>query len=171
MRYREAVARDSEAIRAVHCESILGLGIESYSREQVEAWAVGCATADYRSTIESTDSYCIVAEDDRGVVGFGTLAPDAPDDYDPAVDVEVTAVYVHPAVAREGVGTVLYEELETTARDCGFGSLGLTASRNAVPFYAELGYEHVREKDHEFSSDESTGVSGTVVEMRKELNG
>lgn len=169
MRVREAVPADSEAVRAVHYESILGLGPASYTREQVEAWAAGCATADYRSSIESPDRYCIVAQDDRGVVGFGTLSLDSPDGYDPAVDAEVTAVYVHPAAARNGVGTALYETLERTAVDRGVGSLGLTASRNAVPFYEQHGYERVREKTHEFSARESTGVTGTVVEMRKDL--
>ncbi|MFB6233777.1 MAG: N-acetyltransferase family protein [Halopenitus sp.] len=169
MRVREAVPEDGEAVRAVHYESILGLGRSSYSTEQAEAWAAGCATADYRATIESAERYCIVAQEDRGVVGFGTLALEAPDEYDPPVDGEVRAVYVHPAVARDGVGTALYEDLETTARKKGYRTLGLTASRNAVPFYEARGYERVRETDNEFSGHESTGVSGTVLQMRKEL--
>lgn len=171
MRVREAVPEDVEAIRGVHYESIMSLGRASYSQKQVEAWAAGCAVADYQSTVESTDSYCVVAEEARGVVGFGTLSLGSPDDYEPAVDAEVTAVYVHPTVARDGVGTALYEDLETTAREKGNQTLGLTASRNAVPFYEDRGYERIREKDHEFSSHESTEVSGAVVEMRKDLRG
>jgi hypothetical protein len=46
---------------------------------------------------------------------------------------------------------------------------GRPASLNAVPFYELHGYERVREHDHEFSGHGSTGVTGTVVEMKKEL--
>jgi putative acetyltransferase len=74
-------------------------------------------------------------------------------------------------VARDGVGTRVYEHLEQRARDHGFESLALWASRNAVAFYEAKGYERVTDQDHEFSGHESTGVTGTVVEMRKRLEG
>lgn len=47
--------------------------------------------------------------------------------------------------------------------------LSLSASLNAVPFYKAHGYERVREQSHEFSSHESTGVTGSIVEMKKRL--
>ncbi len=40
---------------------------------------------------------------------------------------------------------------------------------HAVPFYEWHGYERVREYMHEFSSHESIVVTGTVVEMKKNL--
>lgn len=85
------------------------------------------------------------------------------------VDAEVTGVYVHPSVARQGVGTKLCTELERATREAGFQTLGLSATLHAVPFYDWHGYEQVREYTHEFSSYESTGVTGTVVEMKKNL--
>ncbi len=166
MDVRDAVPSDAEAVREVHARSITELGRQAYSREQVDAWALRCESADYASAIESDDLVFVVAEADGRVVGFGSLRLE-PSERDS--DAEVTAVYVHPSVARQGVGTAIYTELEGQARARGVQSLGLSASLNAVPFYETQGYERVREAPHEFSAGESTGVTGTVVEMRKRL--
>lgn len=169
MSVRDAVPADAEAIRTVHAESIRKLGRDAYSQEQIEAWVRGCESADYTETIEAEGTETVVAEDDGTVVGFGTVTFTAPEGYDADVDADVTAVYVHPSADREGVGTRIYRELEERARRRGVQTLGLWASLNAVPFYETHGYERVTEHSHEFSSHESTGVTGTVVEMKKRL--
>lgn len=169
MEVRDAEPADAEAVRAVHADSIRGLGTEAYSEAQVDAWARGCESADYTAAIESDDLAYVVADVDGEVVAFGSLKLAPPDESVADVDAEVTGVYVHPSVAREGVGTRIYLELERRARSRDVGTLGLSASLNAVPFYEEHGYERVEERTHEFSSHESTGVTGVVVEMKKEL--
>lgn len=181
MRIRDARPADAEAVREVHATSITELGTQAYTREQVEAWALGCESADYMAAIEAEEMEFVVADpvdpgsdgeaagpEDR-VVGFGSLKLAAPEGYETAADAEVTGVYVHPSVARDGVGTRIYGELEERAREAGVGTLVLGASRNAVPFYEAHGYERVRAFDHEFSAHESTGVTGTIVEMAKDL--
>lgn len=169
MNIREAVPSDSEAVYRVHVASIAELGVEGYTQEQVDAWAQGCESADYSAAIDSETLDFVVAEDDGEVVGFGSLRYESPEGYETTVDAEVTAVYVHPAVARNGVGSKLYTELEHRARERGVRTLGLSVSLNAVAFYESHGYERVREYTHEFSSRDATGVEGTVVEMKKEL--
>lgn len=169
MYVRDATPSDAEAIRAVHRRSIEALGTQAYSHRQVEAWAAGCESADYTSAIEDDETEFVVAVVDGAVTGFGTVKPGPSDGYDPPVDAEVTAVYVHPSVARRGVGTSICSELEERARATGVQTLGLTASRNAVPFYEARGYERVGERTHEFSTHEGTGVTGVVVEMQKTL--
>lgn len=169
MEIRDAKPSDAEAIRAVHSNSIKELGTEAYSEEQVDAWAQGCESADYTSAIEAEVMAFVVAEIDDDVMAFGSLKFVSPDEYEADVDAEVTGVYVHPSVAREGVGTRIYLELEERARAPDIQTLGLSASLNAVPFYEKHGYERVREYTHEFSSHESTGVTGVVIEMKKEF--
>lgn len=167
MTVREAVPGDAEAVREVHRRSIEGLGPAAYDPEQVAAWAAGCASADYAARIDEGDAF-LVAERD-GVVGFGSLSLASPGEYEADIDAEVTGVYVLPEVAREGIGSALYDALERRARSAGVGVLGLWASRNAVEFYEAKGYERVRTLDHEFSAHEDTGVTGAVVEMVKPL--
>jgi putative acetyltransferase len=169
MRIREAVPADAESIRDVHYHSIVELGTEAYSQEQVDAWAQGCDSADYTAAIEADEVEFIVAEDDSAVVAFGSLKLAPADEYEADVDAEITGVYVHPSVARHGVGTHIYAELEQRARMHAVQMLGLSASLNAVSFYEAHGYERVREYSHEFSSHKSTGVTGMVVEMKKRL--
>lgn len=170
MELREATPADSEAVRDVHRESILGLGSAAYDDDQVAAWAAGCDSTDYTEAITADAIYYLVAERDGAVVGFGSVNYDVPqEDYQATVDAEITAVYVHPDVAGDGVGTTIYEGLEADAREKECTVLGLWASLNAVSFYEGLGYERVRSIDHEFSSDIDTGVTGEVVEMHKHL--
>jgi putative acetyltransferase len=160
---REAVPEDASRIREVHLDSIEALGGQAYSDQQVAAWAHDRDPAEY--PIETEATYAVVAEADDRLVGFGWMRPDAEEYLEAPVDGEITALYVDPSVARRGVGTRLCTDLESEARRRGVESLGLWASRNAVPFYAAQGYRRVTEHTIEFDD----GVEGTVVEMRTGL--
>jgi predicted GNAT family acetyltransferase len=96
-------------------------------------------------------------------------ASNLPSEYESSVDAEITGVYVHPSVTRNGVGTEILTNLEQEARGRDNRTLGLSASLNAVPFYEYHGYERVRAYTHEFSGSASTGVDGQIIEMKKEL--
>lgn len=172
MAIRDATPADADAIHRVHEASIRELGPAAYDAEQVEAWAAGCDSADYGGSIASASdddaAAYVVAERDGAVRGFGSLF-DAPDRYPDRVDAEITGIYVDPAVARQGVGTVILDELQSRAARRGVDAIGLTASRNAVSFYRHHGYDPRQSFEHEFSAHESTGVTGTVVEMIKPL--
>jgi len=165
MEVREAVPGDSEAIRRVHRASIEGLGPAAYTDAQVAAWAASCAETDYTEPIDDPATTVLVAVTDA-VVGFGSVTTDPDQEYPVCVDAEVTAVYVAPDAAREGVGTAVYTGLEARVSDTAV--LGLVASKNAVPFYTSHGYQRVGTRDHEFSSALDTGVTGEVVQMVKE---
>jgi len=160
---RYATPGDANCMLTVQETAIRNHGVRSYSSEQVEAWAAGREPDDY--PIESPETDVLVAERGGTVVGFGWLKPDADDYFDATVDGEITAVYVHSDITREGVGTLIYDELERIARAEGVRSLGLWASLNAVPFYESQGFEPVTRQSLEFEE----GVSGEVLEMKKVL--
>lgn len=161
---REAEPTDADQIRAVHLASIEGVAGEEYDDVQVSAWAHDRDPEEY--PIESADTYFVVAEQDDRLIGFGWMIPVADEYFEATVEGEITAVYVHPSVARQGVGTRIYTELEAAARRKGVESLGLWASLNSVPFYDEHGYQHVTEQHIDFNGDRD----GTVVEKRKNLD-
>jgi len=160
---RRAHEGDGEAIRRVHLASIRALGGRAYTEEQVAAWAHERDPEEY--PIEAAETAIFVAERSGSIVGFGWLSTAPDEDFQAEVDAKISAIYVHPAVTREGIGTTLYQALETRARESGCKSLGLWASVNAVPFYEAQGYRKVRELTYEF--DDS--VTGPAVEMRKDL--
>jgi len=121
MDVREATSDDVNGIQHVHSDAIMELASAFYNQEQVEAWAKPVESANYDP--ESEDYYYVVAEDDEQIVEFGSLRFDSPDGYEAAVDGEITGVYVHPKVAREGVGSRILSVLEEKARECGLATL------------------------------------------------
>ncbi|MDB9281265.1 GNAT family N-acetyltransferase, partial [Halorubrum ezzemoulense] len=162
---REAVAEDAQQICDVHLSSIEELGKQSYTQEQVAAWAHGRDPEEY--PIESEDTYFVVAEDVTDVVGFGWMKPEAGEYLQTEVEGEITAIYIHPSAARNGVGSRIYGELERKALQQDIESIGMWASRNAVLFYEAQGYEQVGEHSYEFdlllrvNAEESHhGISG-----------
>jgi putative acetyltransferase len=170
---RTATPVDALAVRDVHLASIEGPGPSAYDPEVVAAWAHERDPADY--PIDSEDASFVVAEvasgngkgheenGNDGVVGFGWLAFDPGTHLVAGADAEVVAIYVHPAAARERVGSAVLDELERGARERGIETIGLWASLPAVPFYLARGYERVVEHLHEFAP----GVEGKIVEMTK----
>jgi putative acetyltransferase len=159
---REAVTGDATQIRDVHLASIAEFGRQSYTDKQVTAWAHDRDPEEY--PIDSGDTYFVVAEAEAEVVGFGWMKPAADEYFQTAVTGEITAIYVHPSVARSGVGSRLYTELETEAIRQRIDSLGLWASRNAVPFYEAQGYDRVTDHNYEYRD----GVYLTLTEMVKQ---
>lgn len=157
---REAVDGDAPSIRDVHLASIEGLAAQAYTEPQIAAWAHDRDPEQY--PIDAAETHFLVAEREAQVVGFGWMKPDSDDYFQTTIDGEITAIYVHPTVARHGVGSRIYDELEAQAVRNGVDSLGLWASRNAVPFYEAHGFTRVTEHIHEYR-----GEPLTLVEMEK----
>jgi putative acetyltransferase len=160
MQVRPARPEDAQDILDLHVVSIRAFGPDAYEKTQVEAWATLPDDAP-GYPIGEPGEYYVVAERDGEVVGFGHLKEEA-DEYDTEAAIE--AVYVHPDVAREGVGSAMLAHLEGYARGRGFERLGLLSSLNAVGFYEASGWERVGERTHETS-----GAELAVVEMVRDL--
>lgn len=160
MLVRPARVADFDAVREAHQRAVRTLGADAYSDRQVEAWA-DWSDVDAPDAIDE-DAHVVVAEREDEVAGFGRLemATDGS-----ARSGEVVAVYVNPDHAREGVGAALLAHLEGYARGTGLSTLTLSASLNAVDFYARAGYERVRRDIHETTG----GVELPCVLMRKRL--
>lgn len=158
---REAVATDARRICDIHLASIEGLGGQSYTEEQVAVWAHDRNPDEY--PIESEETHFLVAENETEVIGFGWMKSDAGHYFQEDVEGEITAIYIHPSAARNGIGSRIYAQLEARAVQENIDSLGLWASRNAVPFYKAQGYERVTDHTHEYHD----GIELTLVEMEK----
>jgi putative acetyltransferase len=109
--------------------SIEDLTGDDYSHEQQQAWA---AAADDEDAFAArlADRLTLVATLDGSVVGF--IALEGKDHID--------MLYVHPAVAGRGVGTMLCEALEKLAGARGTARLTVDASDSARDFFQHRGY-------------------------------
>jgi GNAT superfamily N-acetyltransferase len=67
---------------------------------------------------------------------------------DPATDAaKIRAFFVHPAQARRGIGGMILEACEATARAAGFRRLEMGATLTGIPFYRVKGYVELEQTD------------------------
>ena len=163
VRLRPVEVGDRHRLASISRTAILFGARSAYSAAQLEAWADG-VQADSEPFEDST-TVIRVAEVDGRPAGFGWVRPGTPAYLGVDVDGELGALYVSPEVSGRGIGTRLYERLETLAATVGISSLGLWASRNAIGFYRRHGFEPVARRP--LVTD--VGITLPVLEMYKEL--
>lgn len=130
---RLATPEDAREVVRVHREAVLAVSEHYYSAAQLQHWAPKLSDeriAQAARDIGKRDDVFFVATRDSVIVGFGSVFADG----------LVQCIYVHPDHGNQGVGTVLMDRLEQTARDLGASSLRLEASRNAEAFYHRRGF-------------------------------
>lgn len=127
---RPYLPEDAPVLADIFRASIEGLAADDYSETQVDAWA---AAADDEEAFAARlgASLVLVATMEGSPVGFASL--DAPGHID--------FLYVHPAVAGKGVGTMLVDALEKLAAARGTKTLTVEASDNALDFFRRCGFK------------------------------
>jgi putative acetyltransferase len=141
----------------IHGRSVRGLASQAYPQAVIDAWAPGTSDAHIRNFQSNVDQEIrLLAEMDGEPVGLGALV---------LANNELRACYVVPEAARKGVGTALVVEMERIARERGLEELELTASVNAEPFYAALGYQAAERTQHHLRF----GIPMDAVKMTKQL--
>ncbi len=120
---------DAPVLAEIFRASIEGLAADDYSESQVDAWA---AVADEEEEFLSrlAGRLTLVATMNGSPIGFASL--EVPD--------RIDLLYVHPAVAGRGAGTMLVDALEKLAAARGAKKLTVEASDNAQDFFRHRGY-------------------------------
>jgi putative acetyltransferase len=127
---RPYIADDTPVLADIFRASIEGLASEDYSQSQVDAWAGAVEDEDaFEERLGA--SLALVATMEGSPVGFASL--DKPDHID--------FLYVHPAVAGRGVGTMLIDAFEKLANARGVKKLTVEASDNAQEFFRHRGFK------------------------------
>ena len=121
---------DAPVLADIFRASIEGLAADDYSESQVDAWA-GAADDEDAFAARLAGSLTLVATMDGAAVGFATL--DSPGHID--------LLYVHPAVAGKGAGTMLVDALTKLATARGAVKLTVEASDNAQEFFRRRGFK------------------------------
>jgi putative acetyltransferase len=126
---RPYLPADALMLAEIFRSSIEQLTGEDYSEAQQQAWA---AAADDEQAFAAllASELTLIATLDGSPVGFASLK--APD--------RIEMLYVHPAMARQGVGTMLVDALEKLATARGTKRLTVDASDTASGFFDKRGY-------------------------------
>jgi len=110
--------------------SIEELTADDYSEGQQEAWA---STADDEEEFARRlgDQLTLIATMNGSPIGFASLANNETIDF----------IYVHPAVAGQGAGTMLVDALEKLAAARGGKRLTAEVSETAQDFFKKRGFK------------------------------
>jgi putative acetyltransferase len=126
---RPFLAQDAEILAAIFRASIEDLTADDYNPSQQEAWA---AAADDETEFGErlAKHLTLIATLEGSPVGFGSLEDNK----------TIDMLYVHPAVAGQGIGAMLYDALEKLAAARGASHLTVEASDTAVEFFQRRGF-------------------------------
>ena len=126
---RPFLREDTSLLAAIFTAAVEQLTGDDYGEAQQQAWAsVVDDEKEFAKRLAS--ELTLVATLQNSPVGFASLKGADHIDY----------VYVHPAVARQGVASMLVEALEKLAGGRGAKSLSVDASDNALEFFSRRGY-------------------------------
>lgn len=159
-RIRNALESDIPALHALIEASVRGLQATDYTPAQIEG-ALGTAlgldtqlirdqtffVAEASPTEESTEQKlagCGGWSKRRTLFGSDHASLRKPDLLDPATDAaKVRAIFVHPAFARRGLGSLILAHVEAAAQAAGFRHFEMGSTLTGLPLYRLKGYVEV----------------------------
>jgi putative acetyltransferase len=126
---RPLLPADVPLLREIFRDSIEALTDEDYTAAQQDAWA-SAADDEVEFGRKLAGQLTLVATLEASPVGFASLAGSD----------TIDMLYVHPAVAAQGVGAMLADALEKLAGSRGAAKLNVDASDSARGFFEKRGY-------------------------------
>lgn len=133
MLLRKYISSDCEEIAELFYQTVHGVNVKDYTKEQLDAWANGKVNlqAWNQSFLEHNT---IVAVEDNIIVGFG--------------DIDETGyldrLYVHKDHQKEGIASAICDKLEQSVN---VEKIITHASITARPFFEHRGYHVVRQQE------------------------
>lgn len=119
---------DVPMLAAIFAASIQELTRDDYSEAQQAAWMAAAETEEFGKRLAA--DLTLIATLDGSPVGFASLR---------GTD-HIRMLYVHPAVSRRRIATMLVDALEKLAGGRGAAALTVDASDTAQNFFAKRGY-------------------------------
>jgi len=130
MKERPYESTDLPSVMEIYTTSIRSLAASYYSPEQIAAWApVPPDAARWQERLSHL--HTIVAESDGGLAGFASYTHDGYLDF----------LFTHPAFARRGIATRLYQRVESALRTVRAPRVTTHASLAARPFFDRHGFQ------------------------------
>ncbi len=125
---RPFLPADVPILAAIFAASIEELTGDDYNEAQQEAWMAAAEDEEFGKHLAS--DLTLIATLEGSPVGFASLRGND----------HIRMLYVHPAVAGQGIAAMLVDALEKLAGGRGAKSLSVDASDTAEGFFAKRGY-------------------------------
>lgn len=126
---RPFLPADVPVLAEIFRASVAELTGDDYTEAQQEAWAAS-VDDDVAFAKRLGQQLTLIATLEGAPVGFASLAGED----------KIDLLYVHPAVASQGVGAMLVDALEKIAGKRGTAKLTVDASDTALAFFQKRGY-------------------------------
>ena len=132
---RVSTVDDFASIRYLHRLSVKVLGTAYHSDLELAARMALIETNQYAKELYYQKLHTAWIDNELvGTAGWTEHDPEEKSAY-------ITSIYTHPLFAREGIGQMMLERAETSARKAGFTKLMVRANLNASSFFTAKGYE------------------------------
>jgi GNAT superfamily N-acetyltransferase len=176
-RVRKAVPADTPSLLALIHLSVRELQRNDYTPAQIEGALESVFGVD--SALVDDGTYLVVETDEQIVAcggwskrktlfgGDNWIHREDTVYLDPAHDpAKIRAFFVHPAWARQGIGTLLLNACEDAAKSAGFTSFEMGATLTGVPLYLACGYVSLQDIQVPLNNGEHL----PIVRMVKKLS-
>jgi N-acetylglutamate synthase-like GNAT family acetyltransferase len=147
---RPARLSEVNALNDLVRDSVLGLSLADYSREQLESSMRHLFGIDTNLIEDGT--YYVIEKEGRAIAcggwsrrrtlfGGNQYADRSDDRLNPATEAaRIRAFFVHPSHARRGLASLILDECARAAGAAGFRRLELMSTLPGEPFYARRGF-------------------------------
>lgn len=150
---RQFQSSDVNQIAQLFHDTIRTVNLGDYTEQQVKAWAPDdIHFRDWEAKCSST--YTMVAESEGVIAGFAKLEAHG----------HIDCFYCHKDLQGQGIGKLLFNEIEKEARKQGLTTLFVEASITAKPFFEKMGFSVIKEQ-----IVKTRGVEFTNFRMKKYL--
>ncbi|MBC9908827.1 GNAT family N-acetyltransferase [Chitinophaga varians] len=134
MHIRKADVSDIPALRDLFQSTIRAVNSKDYNPEQIAAWA---GRGDRLSSLEkriNTQYFYVAETPEKIIAGFASLEEDG----------EFDMMFVHKDFQRQGVATLLAEQIIRKAKALALPSVTAYVSITAKPFFERMGFNVVQ---------------------------
>ena len=120
---------DTQQIAQLFHDTVRKINIRDYSLAQVMAWSP--TDLYFRNWLECSTKFTYVATENKKILGFGELEANG----------HIDCFYIHYQHQGCGIGSSIYQAIETKARELNLSRLFTEASITAKPFFIKQGFE------------------------------
>lgn len=140
MKIRNFKPDDSASLASIFHEAVRAVGRKDYSQAQVEVWSPQPVPADkFLARVSDGRSVFVAVNENDKPIAFIELEENS----------HIDCFYCHPDAVGTGVGTALFERLESAALAAGLSRLYVEASEAARRFFLGKGFSLIKRRDFE----------------------
>lgn len=140
MKIRNFKPDDSASLASIFHEAVRAVGRKDYSQAQVKVWSPQPVPADkFLARVSDGRSVFVAVNENDEPIAFIELEENG----------HIDCFYCHPDAVGTGVGTALFEQLESAALAAGLSRLYVEASEAARRFFLGKGFSLIKRRDFE----------------------